>query len=127
MKVKVLLATVAFAFIVSGLLANPAIAGCRSSAGLHSVGMTQVSQTLEIDRGTGCTVSRTPCTECALQSASLASKPAHGSISQQGKYRFRYAPSKSYTGQDSFSVRWCEKKPSDPHACYTVTYSAVVE
>ena len=108
------------------LLSNSAFARCSSDGGVHTVGMTQVAQTLRIDRGTNCTVKRTPCSACALISAGLTSKPAHGTISQDGKYRYRYKPSKSYTGPDSFSVRWCEQKPSDPHACYTVTYSAVV-
>lgn len=109
------------------LLTSSAFARCSSDGGIHTVGMTQVAQTLRLDRGTDCTVSRRPCPECAIQSATLTSRPAHGSVSQPSKFRFRYTPSKSYTGQDSFSVRWCERKPSDPRACYTVTYSTVVK
>lgn len=109
------------------LSTGSASARCSSDGGIHTVGMTQVAQTLRLDHGTDCTVSRRPCPECAIQSATLTSRPAHGSVSQPRKYRFRYTPSKSYSGQDSFSVRWCERKPSDPHACYTVTYSAIVK
>lgn len=122
-----IIASIALIAAACALLSDSAFARCSSDGGVHTVGMTQVVQTLRIDRGTSCTVKRTPCSACTLQSAVLTSRPAHGSISQAGKYRYRYTPSKTYVGADSFSVRWCERKPSDPHACYTATYSAVVK
>jgi hypothetical protein len=100
---------------------------CSVTGGRHTVGMTRVETALLLDAGTTCSIGRSPCKDgCKLQSVRVVSNPRHGVLKRISTFRYRYVPAKNFRGTDEYAVHWCEFKPQDPHACYTVYYSAIV-
>ncbi len=52
-------------------------------------------------------------------SASIAARPAHGTLSQVGTMQFRYQPRPGFQGVDGYTLHVCTKRPG----CWNLHYS----
>jgi hypothetical protein len=122
--------TEAFDACVSRTLASrkgaAATASCRTMGfQFHPAQNDTISTTGVSDGGSACTHRFRSLSTLALKSASIASPPSNGSLSEVGAMAFRYRPNVRFKGVDHYAVRICGTGVGGS-GCSTITYAITV-
>jgi hypothetical protein len=78
------------------------------------------------DGGSVCTHRFRSYSTLQLKSASIASPPSNGSLSEIGALQFRYRPNAGFKGVDHYAVRICGTGVGGS-GCSTVNYAITVQ
>ena len=106
--------------------ANAAMAECSISPFRFFPSQNDSVSASVITDGASCSHRFSAGGTLSFDKASIASRPAHGDLSQQGNFVFVYKPKKGHKGPDSYSIKVCGKSGSGS-GCSVITFNASVQ
>jgi hypothetical protein len=122
-----MLKAVLVALAATAAMTTAALAECRIMAfTFHLSQQDTVSTTGVSTRGSGCVTRLHSGATSAFKSASVASSPGHGTLSEVGTTRITYRPTRGFKGTDRFGVRICGTDRAGS-GCSTINYAITVE
>jgi hypothetical protein len=83
------------------------------------------STTGAITRGSTCLHQYRSGTAYAIDSVSIASRPANGALTQAGRFAIRYKPRPGYKGTDQYSLKLCASGARGS-GCSVITYRMTI-
>jgi hypothetical protein len=114
------------AMAVCILVSSSADAACRIMGfRFYPAQNDSVSTTGVITGGTACTHPFRAGGTLRFNSASIASRPSNGTLTQTGALSFRYQPRAGFKGSDQYSLKVCGTGRSGI-GCSTITYRMTI-